>query len=333
MRNCRQLAVIIFLTVSWVFPLWSGYSGKIAGTITEKTTAKYFQDVRVAAERLSVSTFSDARRRYVIMAVPPGKYAVKFSFPEYNDILVPDVQVDIDQTSWVNFAMELLLSTNNTIEMSAEKNIIRPNVTTSSVTLSNEQIRDLPINNLVSAIGLHSGIRGGWNSAPGSDRSLNQGFGENYASGKVSVQGDLTIRGGEGDNILFMVDGITMRDPRNNEPLAKIPLSPVEEISVVPNGFNAEYGQVQSSIVHVITREGGKQGYSGIFKYTMPRLPPNTGTDAVYVISRVHTLICCVPFLIPRLNKYEENHHVPLYYINPNLIFSSNYYLPCSGSC
>jgi hypothetical protein len=238
MRNCRQLAVIIFLTVSWVFPLWSGYSGKIAGTITEKTTAKYFQDVRVAAEGLSVSTFSDARRRYVILAVPLGN-----------------------------------------------------------------------------------------------NRSLNQGFGENYASGKVSVQGDLTIRGGEGDNILFMVDGITMRDPRNNEPLAKIPLSPVEEISVVPNGFNAEYGQVQSSIVHVITREGGKQGYSGIFKYTMPRLPPNTGTDAVYVISRVHTLICCVPFLIPRLNKYEENHHVPLYYINPNLIFSSNYYLPCSGSC
>src|SRR3989304_859590 len=38
------------------------------------------------------------------------------------------------------------------------------------------------------------------------------------------------------------------------------------EISVERGGFNAEYGQVRSGIVNVVTREGGKQSYSGSFQ-------------------------------------------------------------------
>jgi hypothetical protein len=36
--------------------------------------------------------------------------------------------------------------------------------------------------------------------------------------------------------------------------------------------FNAEYGQVQSGIVNVVTMEGGKRGYTGSLqvKYTPP---------------------------------------------------------------
>ncbi len=273
MKYFRKLVILVsFFAVSWVISLWAGNTGKIAGTIIDKATGEAFQEVKIAIEGLSINTLSDVKGQYVILAVPPGKYAVKFSFPEYKDIIIYDVQIDIDQTSWVYVAMELQLSANDTLDLGAENKIIRPDVTTSSVTISKEQVQELPINNVVSAIGLQAGIRGGWNSALASGRYVNQGFGDAYSQGKISVQGDLTIRAGDGDNILFLVDGVTMRDPRNNETLTKIPLSAVKEVSVEKNGFSAEYGQVQSGIVHVISKEGSKNIYSGNLqlRYTPP---------------------------------------------------------------
>ena len=70
------------------------------------------------------------------------------------------------------------------------------------------------------------------------------------------------IRGVGLDQALFMVDGVTMRDPRNNQALTKVALSTIKEVSVERGGFNAEYGQVQSGIVNVITNEGKAKGYT-----------------------------------------------------------------------
>ena len=40
-------------------------------------------------------------------------------------------------------------------------------------------------------------------------------------------------------------------------------MNAIQEISVERGGFNAEYGQVRSGLINVITKEGGKAGYSG----------------------------------------------------------------------
>ena len=73
----------------------------------------------------------------------------------------------------------------------------------------------------------------------------------------------MEIRGGEGRDALFMLDGVTLRDPRNNEPVTKVALSAVKEISIERGGFNAEYGHVQSGLVNVVTMEGDKHVYHG----------------------------------------------------------------------
>jgi outer membrane receptor protein involved in Fe transport len=62
---------------------------------------------------------------------------------------------------------------------------------------------------------------------------------------------------------LFNVDGVTLRDPRNNEPGTRIAISSVQEVSVERGGFNAEYGQVSAGIVNVVTKQGSKNNYSG----------------------------------------------------------------------
>jgi outer membrane receptor protein involved in Fe transport len=53
-----------------------------------------------------------------------------------------------------------------------------------------------------------------------------------------------------------------MRDPRNNAPINNVPLSAVKEVSIERGGFNAEYGQVRSGVVNVITKEGDVAEYT-----------------------------------------------------------------------
>ena len=60
-----------------------------------------------------------------------------------------------------------------------------------------------------------------------------------------------------------MLDGVTLRDPRSNQPVGSVALSAIKEIAIERGGFNAEYGQVQSGLINVVTREGKKQGYYG----------------------------------------------------------------------
>lgn len=266
----RVVAPILLLAITMAGPLWSGTTGKIAGTVTDKATGEPLPGANVVVVGTTLGAATDLNGHYTILEVPPGTYNVQISFIGYRKVMISDVRVYIDQTARVDIDMEEEAIELGEAVIIAERPLIKPDVATSVIAVSENEVNALPINNVVSAIGLQAGVRGGWGGPPGG--AAQPSFVSNYSRGRVSVQGGLNIRGGEGDNILVQMDGVTLRDPRNNEPMTRIPLSSVKEISVERGGFNAEYGQVRSGIVNIVTKEGGKRGYSGAiqFRYNPP---------------------------------------------------------------
>ncbi|HLE55612.1 MAG TPA: TonB-dependent receptor plug domain-containing protein, partial [Rhodothermia bacterium] len=89
---------------------------------------------------------------------------------------------------------------------------------------------------------------------------------------QAGVESGLVIRGAEPEEALFLVDGVTLRDPRNNQPITGVPLSAIQEVSLERGGFNAEYGQVRSGLINVVTREGSRNTYGASFtvRYSPP---------------------------------------------------------------
>lgn len=257
----RVIAMVLLLAITSSPSLWSGTTGKIAGTVIEKATGEPLPGTNVIVVGTSLGGVTDINGQYTILYVPPGTYNIQISFIGYRKVTVDEVRVYIDQTARVDIALESQAIEVSEAVVLAERKTIKPDVATSVASLSDKEVEVLPINNVVSAIGLQAGIRGGWGSSP--TNVAQPSFVSNYTRGRVSVQGGLGIRGGDGDNILFMVDGVTMRDPRNSEPTTQVSLSAVKEISVERGGFNAEYGQVRSGVINVVTREGSKQGYYG----------------------------------------------------------------------
>ncbi|MGD0340024.1 MAG: carboxypeptidase regulatory-like domain-containing protein [Bacteroidota bacterium] len=263
----RVIIPILLLVVVSALPLWSGTTGKIAGTVINKANGEPVPGANIVVAGTSLGASTDLNGHYTILYVPPGTYNVQVSFIGFRKITMNDVRVYIDQTARIDFSLEAQEIELSVSVVLGERLSIKPDVATSVASLSNKEVEALPITNVVSAVGLQAGVRGGWGSNP--NFAGQPTFMNSYTRGKVSVQGGLSIRGGEGDNILFMVDGVTMRDPRNNEPMTAIALSAVKEVSVERGGFNAEYGQVRSGVVNVVTKEGGKQGYSGSFQVRM----------------------------------------------------------------
>jgi len=266
----RLIAPTLLLATISASLLWSGETGKIAGTITDKATGEPLPGANVLVTGTTLGGAADLNGQYTILEVPPGTYTIQVSFVGYRRVVVRDVRVFIDQTARVDAALESEAIETGEVVVEAERRVIKPDVATSVVAVSSREVESLPITSVVSALGLQAGIRGGWGGSLGG--AAQPTFVSNYTRGTVTVQQGMSIRGGSGDNMLFMLDGVTMRDPRNSEPMTRVPLSAVQEISVERGGFNAEYGQVRSGVVNVVTKEGKRQGYTGgiQFRYSPP---------------------------------------------------------------
>ncbi len=283
MQQLKKVTAIILLLLLSTSLLWSGTTGKVAGKVEDKSTGEPIIGATIIIVGTTLGAASDIDGHFTILDVPPGTFNIQVSFIGYRKVIVNNVRVFIDQTARQDISMETEAIEVNAMVVVADRLTIKKDVATSVASISGQEISSLPTRTIMSVVGLQAGIRGGWSSNPTTIVPPGYISGSNgYVRGKVSVQGDLSIRGGEGDNILFMVDGITMRDPRNNEPTTNIALSAVNEISVERGGFNAEYGQVRSGIINVVTKEGNKQTYSGSIQVRMsPPAPKYWNGDGI----------------------------------------------------
>lgn len=227
------LGWLVLLSLVLAGTLLAGTTGKIAGAITEKSTGEALPGANIIVAGTRLGAVTDLSGRYTILEVPPGTYSLQVTFLGHQKTIVNDVRVYIDQTARVDVAMVQEAIEIGDVVVVAERPLIKPDVATSVVAVSGAELKSLPVANVTDVMGMQAGIDG------------------------------TNIRGVGLDEALFMVDGVTMRDPRNNQALTKVALSTVREISVERGGFNAEYGQVQSGIVNVVTNEGKARGYSG----------------------------------------------------------------------
>jgi outer membrane receptor protein involved in Fe transport len=236
-------ASTLLLILVLACPLWSGTTGKIAGTIIDKKTSEPLPGVLVMVQGTTLGTAADSKGNYTVLEVPPGSYTVYISMIGYAKTAVSDVRVLIDQTAHVNVDLEVEALKGETVTIVAKKEIVKQDVATSVVAVSSQEIQELPVSNVQNIVGLQAGI-----------------------------QGNFMIRGSASNEALLMMDGAVLRDPRNNAPLSSPALSSIKEISIERGGFTAEYGQVQSGIINVVTQEGSKSDFSGSveFKYSPP---------------------------------------------------------------
>ncbi|HPG41492.1 MAG TPA: TonB-dependent receptor [bacterium] len=242
-KRFSVISFAMFMVMFLVCSLWAGTTGKIAGTITDAENGDPLPGANIVVRGTNLGSAADINGNFTVLHVPPGTYTVDVTVIGYSKMTVNDVRVLIDQTFRLNVDMKMEVLEGEAVTIVAERNALREDVSTSVVAVSADEVQELPVASVQSVVGLQAG-----------------------------VQGYLEIRGGGADEALFLMDGVTLRDPRNNQPVSGLALSAIKEISIERGGFNAEYGQVRSGIINVVTREGSKASYAGNieFKYSPP---------------------------------------------------------------
>ncbi len=237
-RNAGFLFIFVFAFIANL--AIAGTTGKITGIIMDKATHEPLAGANIQIVGSSLGAASDADGYYVIVNVPVGMHVLTASMLGYRSIRKKDVNVASDFTTTVNFGLKpKVLESDETIEVVAQKPMIRRDQTASVVAYAGDEIRKMPLETYRDVLKLQAGV------TTGSD-------------------GALHIRGGRSSEITYVVDGVSVMDDYSGLPSVAVENNAIQEISLVSGAFNAEYGNAMSGVVNIITREGGaKWDFSG----------------------------------------------------------------------
>ncbi len=231
----KHIMIVLFVFGFSVF-LFAGTTGKIAGKVTDKQNGQPMPGVNVLIEGTTMGAASGADGSFVILNIPPGTYNVRFSMVGYESTLIEGVRVEIDQTSMVNVQLSTTALAVGEVVVTAQRPIVVKDVSSSVINIQTKNIETLPVQTVSEVLYLQAGIERG-----------NSG---------------ILVRGGGANQTIYMVDGFRLNDERSNYPYSAVSLASAKDIQVQTGGFNAEYGNVRSGIVNIITKDGDRDRYS-----------------------------------------------------------------------
>lgn len=227
----KLLLFFLFTIFTSTIPIFA-QSGKINGIVRDAQTGEALIGANVLIEGTTIGAATNIDGFYAIVNVPPGTYSLRASMVGYTPQIIQDVRINIDLTTEINILLSSETIGLEEIVVVAQIPVVRQDVSSSVVNLNIKEIENLPVVSVASIIGLQAGVQG------------------------------LTIRGGASDQTAFVVNGITLRDERDNTPYTGISFTSIEEVQIQTGGFNAEYGNIRSGLINVVTKEGKKDRYT-----------------------------------------------------------------------
>lgn len=241
MKKFLLFYLIFFNSV--LFVAFAGTTGKIAGTVTDSKTGEALPFVNIIIEGTNLGAATDIDGNYVILNIPPGRYNLKAQYIGYQSVVVENVQVSIDLTTTVNFALTETAVELEEVVVQGRQDVIKKDVTSSQSLVSSDQIKVLPVAEFDEVLQLQAGVT-------------------------RDAAGDFHIRGGRTNEVAYWVNGISITDAYDNSRGIQIDNNSVQELQVISGTFNAEYGNAMSGIVNTVTKEGGRDYHGSILVYS-----------------------------------------------------------------
>ena len=149
MRMRMKTAISLLMIMAISCPLWSGTTGKIAGTVIDEQNGEPLAGANVVVQGTEWGAAANLNGQFTILHLPPGLYNLKISVMGYATTTVTEVRVDIDQTARVDVALNMVAVEGQAVTIVAERNIIKPDVASSVVAVTAQEVTELPISNIL----------------------------------------------------------------------------------------------------------------------------------------------------------------------------------------
>jgi outer membrane receptor protein involved in Fe transport len=272
---------------------WAGTTGKIAGKVTDKESGEPLPGVNVIIVGTTTGAATNINGEFFIVNVPPGSYLLRANLIGYGPVEVRNVQVSVDLTTNVDFQLSTQTIEMGTITVEAVRPLIEKDVTSSRTTITPAQITDSAAGGIVAAANRAAGAVLG-----------------SFRGGRIN-QGE----------VIYMLDGVNLSNPLGETRVglnpgsgpstalgAYIPDEAISEAEVLTGGFGAEYPNVQSAVINMVTKGGGDRYTGKIKSKSSPNIlfGSDNREDQVFDVTRVIDGVTDTVQVVVNRSKVDE---------------------------
>ncbi len=238
----KRLLIILLFTGTYIFS--QGQKSKIYGKVVDDLTGEVIIGATVKIEGTKLGAVTDAKGKYVIINVQPGTYNLVVTSIGYAKTTIKEIEAVVDRSVEVNIRLKQQTMQMQAVEVTAEREKIIKDQTSTSSTITQEQIKAAPV----------EGVRG--------IIDLSTSFQKNE-------RGDYQVRGSGTNEVNFQINGMEQTNSSQSLPGLgtgtkannswKYDVNPlgVQQIQMITGGFSPEYGNAQAAIIKVVMKEGG----------------------------------------------------------------------------
>ena len=214
-------------------------------TVTAREQAKAFER----------STTENVDGEYRLLSLPPGRYTLTVSAPGFASIEAKDQDVTVGQMRTLPITLSVA-GTQEIVTVSSEAELVETQRTSSTDTITQQRIDNLPINGRNYINFALTDSRLARDDAP--------------SIGAAPTSG-LNMSGQRARANLVNVDGADAVDNSVNGIRSTVSQEAVQEFQIITNGYAAEYGRSSGGVVNIITRSGSDAFHGSAFGYIRNR--------------------------------------------------------------
>jgi hypothetical protein len=275
-RLFGRSGILLLSALLWALPALAQLNtSKVEGVIRDADTGQPLQGAQVVIEGTRLGNVTNSDGYYFILNVPPGRRDITFTFTGYQKTTIGNQLLLAGQTTTVDANLSSTVVQLEGITVEGESDVLMPrDNTVSKQRMTSEKISETPATRLEDMMILEAGVQTG---------------------GPDALGRGLRIRGGRLGEEVMIIDGVAVRnytaDPfrsglgwvweqelgsraEDASPL-EFSANAVEQVDIITGGFQAEYGNAQSGVVNIVTKEGGAQ-WRGNVRFTTDETNPRT---------------------------------------------------------
>ena len=231
----------------------------LEGTITDSTGA-VVQGAKIIVHNMATAeertALSDDAGAYLVPSLPVGSYRASATAAGMQNVVANNVLLEVGRTVQQNFTLRVASSA-ELVEVTSAAPVVTTENVDVGIVIDRKTVQEIPLN------GRHFLDMGFL--VPGSvTPPQNAGL-----AAPLRGQGffGFNSAGSRDDTINFMMNGINLNDPSNNQITFQPTIATIQEFKVDNSTFSAEYGRNSGAIVNIATRSGTNAWHGEAYEY------------------------------------------------------------------
>jgi hypothetical protein len=213
----------------------------IEGSVTDRQgLAVAGAEVRLVSDTVGFdkTTVTDGNGNYQLAAVPAGTYRLTVSRSGFATKAFKSLDITLNRTLRFDVTLEVS-SVQQEVEVSAVPPLLETTSSSEGVTITPQQIVDMPINgrNYLDLMQLVPGV------------AINR-------QADLNSDNATPVLGERANNTGFLIDGLSNQNELSGGAAAQFNQDTIAEFQVITTGYKAEFGHASGGVVNVITKSG-----------------------------------------------------------------------------